>query len=110
MERHRAERRTLALRATPDRDRGSGALSAREVAALLGLHERTVRRAIRDGRLVAAKHGRAFIVTPEALNQYRSTLGEPDRAASPATRPHLTLLPARGAPSTDEGLRFAKPG
>src|SRR5262245_65326243 len=96
MQRHRADRSQANQRAFPDSGPGSGALSAREVAALLGLHERTVRRAIRDGRLVATKHGRAFIITPKALNQYRNTYEQTDRAAWPSPRPTLTLLPAPG--------------
>src|SRR5262245_35657417 len=99
MERHRAERRTTVRPATADSGPGSGGLSAREVAALLDVHERTVRRAIRDGRLAATKNGRAFTITPEALDLYRAALDQAKPAVSPATRPTLTLLPPADTPA-----------
>ena len=48
----------------------SGIQSAREAADRLGVHERTIRRAISRGDLVAARHGRAYHMTDEALSVY----------------------------------------
>jgi excisionase family DNA binding protein len=53
----------------------SGCISAREAAAALGLSERTIRRAIRRGELVASKEGRAFRIHPEQLDRYRARRG-----------------------------------
>jgi excisionase family DNA binding protein len=70
----------------------TGALSAREAARLLGVHERTIRRAIREGQVEATKRGRAYAITPESLHRYRSARGERP-AGSTSERPTLTLLP-----------------
>ena len=43
-------------------------LSIDQVAARLGLHVRTVRRYVRDGRLRAVRIGKQYRVTPEALD------------------------------------------
>jgi excisionase family DNA binding protein len=53
--------------------------SAVDVARELGLNERTVRRAIADGRLHAAKHGRAYEI-------------DPAEAALVCLRPHAAAL------------------
>ncbi|HUG60929.1 MAG TPA: helix-turn-helix domain-containing protein, partial [Methylomirabilota bacterium] len=58
--------------AAPDRARPSGAVSARTAAAALGVHERTIRRAIERGELAARKRGGAFRITPAALERYEA--------------------------------------
>src|SRR5262245_64263642 len=110
MQHRPAERRTAAQVATTDDGPPSGVISARGAATLLGLHERTVRRAIRDGRLAASKAGRAFIITPEAINLFRAAHELSDPTAPPATRPHLTLLPTPSRRSADQATRTTRPG
>ncbi|MGI8404523.1 MAG: excisionase family DNA-binding protein [Thermomicrobiales bacterium] len=56
-------------------------LSAREAAAALGVNERTIRRAIAKGTLVADKLGGAYRIDPAALAQYRVRI--PGAHASP---------------------------
>ncbi|MBA2595935.1 MAG: helix-turn-helix domain-containing protein, partial [Chloroflexia bacterium] len=67
-----------------------GALTARAAAAALGLHERTVRRAILRGELPASKARGIFHIAPDELERFRRTRGIPPRLPSP---PMLTLLP-----------------
>jgi excisionase family DNA binding protein len=45
-------------------------LSARDAAAVLGISERTVRRAIGRGDLVAAKHGGTFRIDPAEVERF----------------------------------------
>jgi len=45
-------------------------LSARDAAAVLGISERTVRRAIGRGDLVAAKHGGVFRIDPAEIERF----------------------------------------
>jgi non-specific serine/threonine protein kinase len=84
----------------PDPDRspaaGDGFLTAREAAAQLGINERTVRRAIARGELLAAKHAGAFVIAPADLERHRARRGRagsrhweiPDDApAAAASRP-----------------------
>ncbi len=59
------------IAAAPDIGGLAGVLSAREAATALGLSERTVRRAIQRGELVATKHAGSFQITPAALDDYR---------------------------------------
>ncbi len=76
---------------TADTGQGAAAdpLSAREVAARLGVHERTVRRAIARGALPAAKRGGVYRIAPADLARYREGL----RSVGPRTTP-----PRRAAP------------
>jgi excisionase family DNA binding protein len=72
----------------------SGGFSAREAAARLGVNERTIRRAIARGVLAATKRGRAFVITPESLDDFREgrlgpgvrTFGSLRPPVGPATR------------------------
>ena len=83
-----------------------GLVSATEAAAILGVNERTIRRAIVRGELRANKQGRAFAITAEALANFRARRDarSPRRMASPGiplpTR--LTVLPAIRSPSHGE--------
>jgi len=77
-------------RAMPDTTELSGILSACEVAAALGVNERTVRRAIARGDLAATKFGRSFRITAEALADFRDRRHRvplPIAGTSPAFRP-----------------------
>ncbi len=70
---------------TPDTGQvadAGGVLSAREAAAVLGVNERTIRRAIARGELSAAKQAGTYRISPANLAHYRArrrTLGEPAR-------------------------------
>ncbi|HEU5431155.1 MAG TPA: helix-turn-helix domain-containing protein, partial [Thermomicrobiales bacterium] len=68
------------------------AVSAQAAAALLGVHERTIRRAIRRGELAASKQGGRFAIAMEALERYRRDHG-PFPADAFAKRPRLALAP-----------------
>ncbi len=74
-------------------------LSAREAAAVLGVAERTIRRAIARGEIVASKQGRAYQISADALMRYRS---RPTRLPSDRSPPRpasiLTLVPRTAAP------------
>jgi excisionase family DNA binding protein len=50
----------------------TGPLTARDAAAVLGVNERTVRRAIARGDLPATKHAGAYRIEPGDLARYRS--------------------------------------
>ncbi|MGH2617821.1 MAG: ATP-binding protein, partial [Thermomicrobiales bacterium] len=71
----------------PDTTGPTGAISAREAAALLGVNERTVRRAIGRGELPATKCGRSFQIAPEDLARLRSRRDGGSRHAPPQTAP-----------------------
>lgn len=73
----RAERRVTLdeLRASP-----KAALTVTEVAALLGLDQRTVRRACEDGQLPALYAGRRILIPRERLLPLLTT---PDRSVGP---------------------------
>ena len=67
----------------------NGPYSAREAAAIIGVSERTVRRAIACGELAASKRAGVFRITSDALAQYRgrsgtsrSPIGAPARSRS----------------------------
>ncbi len=61
-------------------------LTTREAAARLGVHERTIRRAIVRGNIPARKEGGVYRIAAEAL----------ERLPRPCPAPHLvTLIPAR---------------
>ncbi len=60
---------------TPDTGQAAappGAVSAREAAEILGVHERTVRRAIIRGDLPAEKLGGIYRIAPDDLADYRA--------------------------------------
>ena len=82
------EREQTRRRDSPDLTGGvPDTLSAREAARLLGVHERTVRRAIRGGELTATKQGGSFHIYTEELDRYREHRARPlEREAG--TRSH----------------------
>ena len=57
-------------------------LTAKEAARVAGVHERTIRRAIAHGDLVATKRSRIFQIAPEALADYQSRRASTDRLRS----------------------------
>ncbi len=74
------------------------AVTAVEAATLLGLNERTIRRAIERGDLAAIRRGRGFAIDPAALVRYRVAHApaalrlpweQPDAAAPDVTPPTL---------------------
>jgi len=73
-------------------------VSARDAAGMLGVHEKTIRRAIRRGDLAAEKRGRSFAIALAELERYR-------RQAEPGSE--VELLPANVTPfpSFDRGTR-----
>src|SRR5688572_18021388 len=85
---------------TSDSDAGVGkGLSTREVAAALGVTERTVRRAIARGELPAAVRAGAYRVAAAALAHYRAALAalpphpRPARRSRPGSTPAVALQP-----------------
>src|SRR5690242_8037296 len=93
--------RPRALASMPEIGAASGAVggvvSAQAAAALIGVHERTIRRAIRRGELTASRQGRRFAIELDALERYRRQhhLLHGDHAPD---RPHLALAPAPPVP------------
>ena len=73
-------------------------LSAREAATVLGLSERTVRRAIARGELPAALHAGVYRIAPDDLARFREGRRG---AAPPANRP--SPAPLRRLPFLDHG-------
>jgi excisionase family DNA binding protein len=85
----------------PDRSPPDGVVTARAAAAILGVNERTVRRAIARGELPAAKRGRAFQIAPAALEGYRLR----NRLRLPDSPPPLAFaIAARLPPPSSPGL------
>ena len=80
---------------------GSERVSTQEAAAILGVNERTIRRAIARGELAAIKQGRSFQITPAALAHYHANAPPRVRrralvtatAIDEPTRPVLVALP-----------------
>jgi excisionase family DNA binding protein len=87
--------------AIPDVRPESEVFSARQAAILLGVHERTIRRAIRDGRLVATRRGRGYDISPQALDRFRSSFAEPRQPAEPHPPANLILLPTLAGRTAD---------
>jgi excisionase family DNA binding protein len=88
------ERENPRQRESPDLTSGvPETLSAREAARLLGVHERTVRRAIRGGELAATKQGGSFHIDSDEIERYR------ERRARPIRRDIRTRLQADALPA-----------
>lgn len=81
---------------TPDNrtpDTGQPWLSALDAAHLLGVHERTVRRAIARGNLPATKRSGIWQIDRDDLERLRRPRGKNPGVARSATAPSLVLLP-----------------
>jgi excisionase family DNA binding protein len=76
-----------------------GFLSAREAAEALGVHERTIRRAIARGDLPAAKKAGIYQIAPDDVAHYRAQRRESIPPATSPSRNSLRLgaLPGRNA-------------
>src|SRR5262245_47249270 len=74
--------------------------SAREAAALLGVSERTIRRAIARGELAATKRAGLFRITPDALTDYgnQRRRSAPTRSISARIRPDSMLETSTAPP------------
>jgi excisionase family DNA binding protein len=73
-------------------------LTAREAAACLDVHERTIRRAIARGELTATKRHGAFQISRNALERYRirrpnASVSPADRAGTDTMEPLRTIAP-----------------
>jgi non-specific serine/threonine protein kinase len=68
-------------------ERPAGTVSLAEATVLLGVHERTVRRAIAHGEILASKHGRALAISQASLERYASRDGARPRV------PHAPAAP-----------------
>ena len=73
-----------------DVDVDAGFLSIDQVAGRLGLHVRTVRRYVREGRLRAVRIGKQYRVAQEALDALTGTASAP-AAVSAATTRHVEV-------------------
>src|ERR1051325_10561895 len=71
---------------TPHEAHVTGLLSIDQVAERLGLHVRTVRRYVREGRLGAVRIGKQYRVTREALDTLTGRTGPAVAANASATR------------------------
>jgi hypothetical protein len=90
---------------TPDSGPAAGdtdRLSASAAAAILGVSQRTIRRAIARGDLLAAKHAGVYRILPADLTRYRA------RRSRDATHPAPTMLdpppPIPFPPRADEPM------
>nr|WP_296769905.1 helix-turn-helix domain-containing protein [Rhodococcus sp. (in: high G+C Gram-positive bacteria)] len=63
---------------------GNDFYTAEQVAELLGLHVRTVRNYIQDGRLPAVRIGKQYRITPDGLNALTGT-------GTPADAPRIDV-------------------
>ena len=86
-----------------DTTSSSGVVSALEAAQTLGVNERTIRRAIERGELAAVKHGRAFQITPEALDRFQARRRSAGREPTPPASTVVELRPP-GLKALPKGL------
>src|SRR5215207_208391 len=73
----------------------TGLLSARAAAVILGVNERTVRRAIARRELPATVHAGVYQITPANLERYRAQRAEPAPAPTLPTPPLPNAVPTR---------------
>ena len=71
----------------------AGSLTAREAAAAVGVHERTVRRAIARGELAAAQHAGVYRIAPADLARYQERRRIAAPPGSQTDRPGPGLIP-----------------
>ena len=69
---------------------GAELLTARQAAARLGVHERTIRRAIAGGNLLASKRAGVYQISPAALVRFRA---DSPAAPSPNRLAPRSLIP-----------------
>ena len=72
-------------------DAPSSFYSIQRAAAVAGVDERTIRRAIVRGELPASKRQGAYQITPDALADYRGRSGRPSSPAPPRRRDPVPL-------------------
>ncbi|MCV7172660.1 helix-turn-helix domain-containing protein [Mycobacterium manitobense] len=63
-----------------------------DVAAMLGLHVRTVRGYVRDGRLPAVRIGKQYRITAKDLREFTGGAGGDDRPAPSAPRVDVSAV------------------
>ena len=80
-------------------------LTAEDVAEELGLHARTVRRHIREGRLEAQKVGKSWRITREAMSRYAGLPEAPSVGAPPRHVDASTIVEIEGI-SRAEAMRM----
>ncbi|AXG80249.1 helix-turn-helix domain-containing protein [Streptomyces paludis] len=78
--------------------------SADQVAELLGLHPKTVRTHIRNGRLKASRVGRQYRISHEDLAEF--TGGSAPSAASPARHAEVSAIVQIDAVGTEAAIRL----
>ncbi len=80
---------------TPDTGQQADALSAHAAAAILGVNERTIRRAIARGALPATKHAGVYQIDPDDLRHFQTKSRFPTPLGA-ARRPEpLRLVPVQ---------------
>lgn len=90
---------------TPDTRMGDGdAYSATSAADLLGVSQRTIRRAIAGGELPALKFAGVYRISPADLEHYRSARRRPisPRPLTPRRTPRLLRFPERASAHLSE--------
>ena len=86
-----------------DNDGGDASfLSIDQVAGRLGLHVRTVRRYVREGRLKAVRIGKQYRVAREALDALTGTPPAPAAVAAPTAR-HVEVSSILQVDGVDRG-------
>ena len=83
-----------------------GALTARAAAESLGVHERTIRRAIARGELPASKQAGSYQIAPDDLARYRSRV--PNSSAREFFREPPRLMPSPGR-TVEPSARLSRP-
>lgn len=78
--------------------------SVDQVAELLGLHVRTVRTYIRDGRLRATRVGRQYRITHEDLEAFTGIAAPP--TAAPTRHAEVSAIVQVDAVDTDAAIRL----
>lgn len=74
-------------------------LTAREASAALGLHERTIRRAISRGELPAQKWGGVFRIAADELERYRAARSAESHPPAHSQTPHRVPLQRTEVPA-----------
>src|SRR5690349_10138546 len=75
----------------------TGPYTAREAAALLGVNERTVRRAIARGALSATRHGGSYRIWPADLADFQADHATPGALVPSRSKPPAPLQAGQDA-------------